>query len=84
MRVMFFVFPVAFYLHIHYPYPSIVPPFIIHAYVHVHLFVSCTVSLLNRNVEKVNRMLHEMREIAVDKENTDSKRCFLPSLQDIC
>jgi hypothetical protein len=35
------------------------------------------VSSLDRNVQKVNQMLHEMRVIAVDKESTDAilQRC---------
>ena len=36
-------------------------------------FLCCAVSSLDRNVQKVNQMLHEMRVIAVDKESTDGK-----------
>ena len=36
-------------------------------------FLCCAVSSLDRNVQKVTQMLHEMRVIAVDKESTDGK-----------
>ena len=39
---------------------------------HVVLFL-CAVSSLDKTVGKVNQRLHEMRVMAVDKENTESK-----------